>query len=81
MNVSPVLEIDTDGSILTQEGVTFTDDGSDATIADGTKITIDPISNSGSLNGEITFTIGGVNVSGTDIVRRQPFPPSPAIRR
>ncbi|MEM8678134.1 MAG: hypothetical protein AAGF97_02160, partial [Planctomycetota bacterium] len=64
VNVSPVLEIDTDGTILTQEGVEFTDDGTNAAIADGTKITIDPIANTGSLDGEITFTIGSVNVDG-----------------
>ena len=64
VNVSPILEIDSDGSILTQEGITFTDDGSDHTIADGTRMTIDPISNAGSLNGEINFTIGAVNVDG-----------------
>ncbi|MCP3998253.1 MAG: hypothetical protein GY722_24800, partial [bacterium] len=65
VNISPNLEIAADGSVVNSEGITFTDDGSNATKADGTTITIDPISNTGTLAGEINLTIGSVSVSGT----------------
>jgi len=57
VTASPTLEIDTDGTILTQDGITFTDDGSDSDIADGTTLTINKIENKGSLAGEINLLI------------------------
>ncbi|MCP3937862.1 MAG: hypothetical protein GY708_21145, partial [Actinomycetia bacterium] len=57
---SPVLEIDADGAVINQYGVTFSDDGLDDDIVDGTTLTIEDVLNTGILEGAATFSITAV---------------------